>query len=262
MGSADNILTWRKANYECKDYVCILDLKSGVRPQDDAPDNYQLAAYASLQYARRPFCSCVVAIISPDAFGPKVTMAIYTDDSIDKVVMEIFRIREATLDPRAQPVAGEKQCLYCRAKTICPAYREKFMAVEIAQQQAISTLPNKQLLKVWQAIRFAKKIDGEVSDELIARIENGSIPGKLRSTGSTRVVTDPHGLWERLLDVYGEREGFAAMYDACRKLSFGDFEKLIQELEGGTQKRAKEIAAELTDPFVTKTPKSPTPVPE
>jgi Protein of unknown function (DUF2800) len=254
-GHSDLILTWKRG-----DYACVLDLKSGVRPADEAPDNYQLACYALLQRCRRPFLKCCVAIIQPDAFGPRVTTAMYTGADMCDVSAEIDRIYTQTSNPNAEPVAGEKQCLYCKAKTICPAYREKFMQVETVGTRAISTLQNEELVRVHRAIQFANKIKQEVSDELRVRIENGSLPGKLRSTGSTRSLSDPNGLWQELFIRYGTRDGFATEYDACRKLSFEAFEALIQRMEGCTQKRAKEIAKELSDPFVTSTPKAKIPI--
>lgn len=256
-GHADCILEWRHGRY-----ALILDLKSGIIPADDAADNYQLGAYAALQWERKRFHICGVAIIQPDAFGPRRTLAIYEDHQMHAVLAEIATIHARTQDPDAQPEAGEKQCRYCRAKAVCPAYREKFESLPaVVLPKSIETLDNSDLVKVYQAIQFANRIADDVREELRRRIANGDIPGKLRSTGSTRTLENAQGLWEAMLDRYSANSGWSATaYDACRKLSFGEFESLIQSLEGCTQKRAKEIAKEIAAPFVTETPKQPIPI--
>jgi len=257
-GHADSIITWCGGRY-----ACILDLKSGVRPADEAPDNYQLATYALLQFTRQAFETCCVAIIQPDAFGPRVTQAIYRAEDMLDVAYEVSRIYQATLDPEAAPVPGESQCRYCRAKTVCPAYRERFQQVQILRDRAITTLANDELLRVHQAVQFAQRIQQEVSEELRARIQSGAIPGRLRSKGSTRDLTDPIGLWGEVLLRYGQNHKFSAYdYEECRKLSFGAFEQLVQRLEGCTANRAKEIARDIVAPYVVETPKQPVPIPD
>lgn len=256
-GHADLILEWRHGRY-----ALILDLKSGIIPADDAADNYQLGCYALLQYERNPFYMCGVAIIQPDAFGPRRTLAMYSKDDMVHVGEAIDLIKAATDDPDAQPVAGEKQCRYCRAKVACPAYRAKFESLpEVVLPKSVETLDNANLIRVYQAIQFASKIADDVRDELRRRITVGDIPGKLRSTGSNRDLVEPMGLWQALCERYKHNPHWSAQaFDKCRKLSFGEFESLIQNLEQCTQKKAKEIAKELAAPFVTETPKQPAPI--
>lgn len=256
-GHADNILTWRNGRY-----ACILDLKSGVRPAEEAPDNYQLGCYALLQYDRSPFEKCCVAIIQPDAFGRRVTAALYHSSAMPDVRDSIRKIQDAANDVESSPVAGEYQCCYCRAKAACPAYTD-FRSLSIVETRAVSTLDNQELVKVHQAIQFANRIKDEIQNELRIRIEKGALPGKLRATGATREVNDPTGLWNAIYERYCLNPKFSAsQYDACRKLSFGAFEELIQKIEECTAKRAREIARGISTPYVTETPKQPVPIPE
>lgn len=258
-GHPDYVLTWCRG-----EYVAVLDFKSGFVEIEDAPDNYQLAAYALLLWERAPFSACGVAIIQPNAFGPRLTQAIYRADQMPGVKEEIERIRDATLDPDAQPVAGEVQCRFCRAKAgVCPAYREKFSQLEEVRSRAIETITDEQLIRLHEACSFAAKISKEVSKEMRARVTDGRIiTHKLQSSGDDREVTDSNGMYLAFKNYFADHDGWSAIgYDTCRSMVWGRLEAYVQRMTGLNDKRAKELVKEISAPFVVSTPKAQRVVP-
>lgn len=255
-GHPDTIISWRGG-----DIVAVLDLKSGWGVVDEAPDNDQLADYALLVYARKQFKVCGVAIVQPNALGPRLTSAVYKWDQMVPLAMDIHAVKKATEVTDAPTIAGERQCGFCKAKAICQSYKDKFMGVQEYGERAISTLTNEELVRVKQAISFANKIESEVNDEMRKRISEDSLPGwKLRNTGTNRIVRDPIGMWESFKATFHMMHPMD--YDACREIQWGKLEALIQKITGWKEKEAKRHIRELSAPYVEETEKAKAPVPE
>lgn len=261
-GHPDYVVTWYdQSSEEHLPDVAILDLKSGMGDVDAAPDNWQLACYATLVWLRQPFRMCGVAIIQPDNFGPRVTTALYRAEQMPGVRASIDKGFRATLQMDAPRVPGEEQCRFCRAKAVCPEYQDGFQIVSAEKPLAVATLPNLELGQLKKIISRAEKLKDEVNAEMLRRVLAGEMPGwKTRSTGSTRVLTDPlRALYaiQKYLDDRGFTDMTAKAFDGCRKLVWGDVEELFQKLTGYTQKRAKETLKEVLAEVTVETPKTP-----
>lgn len=257
-GHADYMPTWIDGEREI---VAILDLKSGMGDVEEAPSNWQLACYAALRWERRPFSLCGVAIVQPDAFGPRLTTALYRADQMRGVIEAIRKGKQATEAPDAPRVPdAERQCRFCRAKAVCPEYRDGFQIVETAQL-AVASLPNLELGTLKKIINRAKSLDEEVTDEIRRRLELGEFPGwKFRNTGSVRTLTAPLGAL-RAIQTYLDDRGFAPMtakaFDGTRKLVWGELEELFARLTGFSDKRAKEALKEILSEYTVETAKKP-----
>lgn len=259
-GHADLIRTWPGRCVHA-----IVDLKTGFLEVEEAPSNIQLAVYAVMQHQRASRGSgifphnCAVALIQPRNFGPRFTSAIYGAHELQDAEALIRAIFEASLKPDAPLIAGQTQCRYCKAKTICPAYKQTFLTLVETGVRAVVTLPNDDLIRMHHAIKFAGKISKEVSEEMRRRIESNTLPGwGLKNTGSTRELVEPIGLWNAFRDKYGAKCS-AARYDACRVMSWSALEEYIRIIEGCTEEKAKNILKELSEPFVKMYPKSKSP---
>lgn len=246
-GHADYIRTW-----PLRGVCAIADAKMGFMEVDAAADNLQLVAYAVLRGADYTG----VCIVQPRNFGPRSTKALYKPNSINDAARQIREIVANSRTPDAPLIAGQKQCHYCKAKPICPAYKEKFLALERHDLPlAIETVSNEQLEQLHTAIAFAQKIARSVNDEMRERIEAGQLPGwKLQNAGDITECTDPLGLMNKLIE---EVPGLTAkQFDDCRKVEWGKLEYIVGELLKLSERKVKDVIRPLATPFVTRTPKA------
>lgn len=253
-GHADFVRYWPRKNA-----AVVCDAKFGFMEVEDAADNLQIASYAAMLRQAMPELEIVaVAIVQPRNFGPRMSQAIYTRSMLTAAEREIDRIYAATLAPDAPLVASESACHWCKAKPICPAYKAKFLSIAELGSRAVSTLSNDELERTHTAIQFANKIKDDVSAELRARIEAGTLPGwKLQGTGDARELNDPLGLFTAMQEHFRDNPTFSATgFDKCRKIVWSALEEYVGDLTGMSEKKAKEAVKMLSEPFVTATPKA------
>lgn len=251
-GHPDDVILWRAG-----DIAAVLDFKSGPGHVDDAQDNYQLATYSANVWHRQPFQICGVAIIQPDALGPRMTSAIYTASDMPGVLTEIRKVRDATLPADAPRIPGEVQCKWCKAKASCEEYKAQFEGPLETMDRglAVSYLSAEKLERLHVAIQFANKIKDEVSGEMRRRVAAGEMPGfKLQSSGDDVTLNDALGFFSDLQETLPSLT--AGEFDACRKVIWGELETLVQAKLRVSEKRAKEIIRDVSAPYATRTPKA------
>jgi hypothetical protein len=176
------------------DTAIVIDRKFGYNVVDRADLNLQLRVYAVLAYrfaqaANHLLSKVYVAIVQPRApFDERLTMALYLPDDIDQSETEIDSILKDANRLKAKLVAGDAQCQYCKAKLICPAFREAMMvpavitpdkalsktAREAFLEQRIAELNDEQLEKVILSCRLAKMAHDPAHDEARKRIAAGT----------------------------------------------------------------------------------------
>lgn len=251
-GHADLIRNWPDHSARA-----VIDAKMGFMEVPDACDNLQLISYVLMrdQQSRAEHHGC--AITQPRNFGPRLSQAIYRSADLVLAGIEIEQIIDATQQPDAPLVAGEKQCHWCRAKVSCPAYAKKFMSLAPAPpaQLAVETLSNEDLEKTHIAIGYANKIAKEVSAEMKARIRAGTLPGwKLGNSGDTTELKDVDGLYSAMQKRFAMS---AVDFDDCRKMQMGNLEEWVANRAQVSKDKAKKLVKEIAAPFVTLTPKEP-----
>lgn len=120
-GKPDLVFVWlsRKA-------ALVVDLKSGFAVVEGAELNMQLRGYAVLVSENFDLADIYVAILQPRLWPPseRITMAHYTAPDIARARKQIDSILAATERDDAPLVPGEDQCRFCRAKLICPPFRQ------------------------------------------------------------------------------------------------------------------------------------------
>jgi hypothetical protein len=131
-----------------------------------------------------------VAIVQPRApFDERITIACYTPEDIGNASDQISEIINNSNREGAPLIPGEEQCRYCRAKLICPAFREtmtvpavitpdKALSVEAREaflQQKLAELNDEQLDKVLMACALAEMIEAPAKDETRKRIKEGGM---------------------------------------------------------------------------------------
>lgn len=253
-GHADIIRNWPA--FEC---CAIADAKFGFMEVDNAADNTQLASYFAMRQQASPSKTTGVVIVQPRNFGPRITSAMYPDASFTSVRDELLRIDAASKKKNAALVPGEKQCHFCNAKVVCPAYKAQIeVAQSIVATTAVNTASDEQLDKLLTACAFAAKVADDVRGEIRARIAVGGMPGfKLQNSGDTVALLDNIGFFNALKQYFNDNQNFTATaYDACRTMQWGDLTRLIQTLTGMSEVKAKDFLKTINAPFVSRIPKA------
>ena len=188
-GTPDRVHVWphRKS-------ALVADLKSGFIVVERAELNLQLRGYAVL-VADEIGGACehvFVAILQPRLWSPsdRITLAHYEPDDIKKARDQINTIIAKTEASDAVLHAGEEQCRFCKAKLLCPAFREA-MALPVAAftteaelsktkreaviEQRIKQCSDQQLEAVIEACKLAAMVDEPARDEARVRIEAGRL---------------------------------------------------------------------------------------
>lgn len=242
----------------------VQDFKMGFVEVEEAPSNYQLAAYGVIwgDYLEVP--RVIVAVNQPRAFGRGLTSALYDRGARDSARREIAAIYHAALDKNAPRIAGEKQCRYCRAKLFCDAYKERFKILAARPEaQTIATLDDDTLKRFAVGIKQAKSIERQVMEEMRRRIEAGEITDwQLKATGETRELTDVVGAYRALADYFEPIGGFTgAKFTECTAVVWTKLTALVKELTGFPEQRSARLLNELLNEFITRKPKSQSPTP-
>ena len=99
----------------------VVDYKTGFKRVTDASENPQIAALAVLA-AQEYGLETVRGIIIHSKFG--VTAADFEIADITHWTHTLRMMLRNAQDESLEPVAGEKQCAYCRAFAMCPAARK------------------------------------------------------------------------------------------------------------------------------------------
>lgn len=261
-GHADVIRLWPEHHV-----MAVVDLKTGFLEVEQAAENSQLATYAVMAHQRVQYGTIAVGIVTPRNFGPRWSSAIYDIDGIKAAEKAIHETLCAIASPRAKLVAGARQCQYCIAKPQCPAYLEKFGQAIVTRETAIDTCTNDELVRLFEGIQFAGKIEKEVKAAMKERIEAGTLPGfKLRSTGSTSEITKPLEFFTALKDaMYSYTDNAvltASEFDAVRKVGMTDLYALVASKIGKSQAKTKEFIADHCGHLITKKDKEKSIVPE
>lgn len=120
--SGQNDSSWR-ASSKC----LLLDYKTGRNEVAASPRNMQLRDLAVLKWMNTPLLSEIaVAIIQPFVTS-EPEICIYKEIDIDRAFKEMAERVMASNDPNSPRTAGEIQCKYCRALSICPEAKEFFL---------------------------------------------------------------------------------------------------------------------------------------
>ena len=159
----------------------IIDLKSGRIPVS-AKENKQMLTYALGawdRFGRTNFDFIHLHIYQPS----NVSTIVYGADRMLRWVDELVVIGERADDPFEKPNPTSKGCFFCKAKTVCPAMREK--AIENAKQDFQENNLEKLLDDAKLAITWAEAIQ-EQAKELIA---NGTDAGHWHLKNGRKMVS-------------------------------------------------------------------------
>lgn len=141
----------------------IIDLKSGRTPVQ-SKDNKQMLTYALGawdRYGRTNFDFIHLHIFQPS----NVSTIVYGADRMLRWVEELVVIGERADDPFEKPNPSAKACHFCKAKTVCPAMREKVL--ESAKQDFQENNLEKLLDDAKLAITWAESIQEQAKQSIL-----------------------------------------------------------------------------------------------
>jgi hypothetical protein len=150
-------------------HLHIIDLKSGRTPVP-AKDNKQMLTYALGawdKFGRDRFDLIHLHIFQPN----NVSHEVYGKDRLYRWVTELVQIGNRADDPFEKPNPSAKACHFCKAKTICPAIREKVL--ESAKQDFAPNSLEQQLDEAKLASTWAEAIMEQAKEQ----IANGADAG-------------------------------------------------------------------------------------
>lgn len=258
---------WRY--YPRQRVLIIQDAKFGYVEVQPAEGNIQLAAYGIMGSDLFDCSQLFCAIIQPRMpYGQRMTVAFYSREQLPAVRREISTIYGGSLRPDAPLSASEEACRLCRAKLVCPAFKEQFHQVATVNTDNLLSLDPDRFGQVGDAIKLAAMIKDAWSNEAVRRIEAGELPGwKLKGNGSVRELTDTKAAYNRFLTEFQENAKYAqgdrtisGDFLACLSPRWGKLEQLTKELTGLSEKKAAALVDEMFVGLIEKTPKSPSPV--
>ena len=159
----------------------IIDLKSGRTPVQ-SKENKQMLTYALGawdRYGRSNFDMVHLHIFQPS----NVSTIVYGADRMLRWVEELIEIGNKADDPFEKPNPSAKACHFCKAKTVCPAMREK--VIENAKQDFAENDLEKLLDDAKLALTWAEAIQEKAKES----IANGVDAGRWTLKNGARMVS-------------------------------------------------------------------------
>lgn len=159
----------------------VVDLKSGRSPVK-VTKNKQLLTYGLGAVEKRGwqhFDKVHLHIFQPG----NTEMVTYTIAELKAWIKELTKICERADDPFEKPNPSPKACHFCKAKTICPAIREKVL--ESAKQDFAPNTLEQQLDEAKLALTWAEAIQEQAKEQII----NGADAGKWYLKNGRKMVS-------------------------------------------------------------------------
>jgi hypothetical protein len=229
-------------HYYEKDWL-VIDRKFGYNVVTRAELNLQLRVYAVITAGKG---EGFVAIVQPRApYDERITIANYNQEDIEDARKQILAILTESENPDAPLVAGEDQCRYCKAKLMCPAFREAMMMpveafpntliptqLSVAARQAyleqrLSECTDEQLGQAILATKLAGFAKELIMEEARKRIRLGELTKfKLGKETSVREITDVRKAIV-LLDLAGMAK--EDIFDAVHSMALGRLAEALRK---------------------------------
>tara|TARA_R100000808_G_scaffold7131_2_gene21060 strand:+ start:163 stop:1230 length:1068 start_codon:yes stop_codon:yes gene_type:complete len=164
----------------------ILDYKTGRIPVEPADENWQLKGYATLVAQNWPVERVFVSIVQPHCGEP--TLHKYEGEALRRVRRQVHALVRRANGPRAKLNPGEKQCKYCRAKSICPALQEQSLELSQTSGTDVATFDGERLSQLLDQVRpveeFIKALRLRARDMLSE--DKQSVPNYTLKEGTRR----------------------------------------------------------------------------
>lgn len=246
-GTADAVLV------NSKDKTAhLIDWKFGRTPVEEAANNYQLAAYALGVFQEFNVESVTAHIYQPRAY----LHTEYTFTKPENILTNLEKIIGNAESPDVMLRAGESQCKYCSAKSICPAFSARFAALTVEEKRDLTNPAV--LLDYWNRAQVVERFMKELKEAVIDYCKEHGNLGEwyIQERAGRREVQNSVELCTRL-----NRYISAAEWRSCNTVNLGKLTDLLVEklrmfaaTEGQklTIKAAKEKVESLIGDLITR----------
>src|SRR5262245_3797517 len=212
----------------------IIDYKTLSGDVAESPRNLQLRDGVVLVRGHLVVDEVAVAIVQPlVTHTPEVT--VYSAEEIDQAEQELFARVRASHDPKAQRIAGDVQCKYCRAKPKCGAYQQSAAAMVPALlhvfEVPFAEWPPEQLAmgagKLQAAYSLLEQFENHC--KALLEVDPDAVPGFYLKPGAVReTITDLQALHDRFIAVGGGTERLLPCLTAAK----GKVREAVAEVTG------------------------------
>ena len=217
----------------------IIDYKTGRIPVTPAKDNWQLRGMAVLADQKYTIDECFVAIIQP--YCGSFSLYRYDRKGLSKARRQVNQLLRRVNSDTIKLVAGEKQCKYCRAKTICPALREQSSAISIADTGTLTSAQMGDVLDKAGLVEMMIKSVRARAKEVLMDAPVAINGWKLVDGTPRRKLTSTNGVYTAMTN---DGLSFDAIMGAAN-FSVTKIERALRESKGLTAQQARDYAAEM-----------------
>lgn len=229
--------------YEVNNRALIADYKSLWGEVPEPASNEQLRDLACILFRNRPNLTEIGVFVIQPRVTKNPDICVYTSADLARATNEMAMRVIKSNTPGRQPVPGDEQCHFCRAKKICKPWQD-WTGEHLPAQRPLFDVP----IQSWtmaQKVLFCE-VKGRINDWIeegekeikrSLKADPESVPGfGVRADFEVQEVSDPQKCFERL-----EKLGVTLdNYMAC--LSVGN-QKLLAAIKAVTGKKGKELEA-------------------
>jgi hypothetical protein len=222
--------------------LCVVDYKTGFTEYDPAETNIQLACNAML--AAKHFGATNVRVVLLQARFA-TSEADYDEDALSRMEHRVRGLIQRIAENDGEPIAGEKQCRYCKAFGVCPAVRD--FTLDAMSSRTLAVVPSGTELRAFAVIE--KLIAERRRLARLALSQGVEIVGWTLGNGRRTVkVTDPSEAFARVSPVI-QPETFATACD----VSLPKVAELYAKATGLGKGKARENLERLWDGIISET---------
>ncbi len=247
-----------------KKFAICNDYKTGYLPVTDPSLNMQARTLAVLIWKEYGIDTVYVSMIQPNCI-PQNEICKYEKADLEIAYKEILNLLKTAEDPNAPRTPGLKQCLYCKAKAVCPENQTYMInnlpsVMEAGQKKEIimvsddeldlreKLLPGARLAQLLDMSEAIEKTRENLKSEAKLRLKTGrAVPGYALVPGiKRRYIKNNYGLYKKLQQYASP----SAILDTM-KFTLEKIELTIREATGkkgeGLKTHAKEFIADFVD---------------
>ena len=238
----------------------VLDYKSLYGDIPASQENMQLCDLAVLVRGHFVLIDEVaVAIIQP-ALSSSPDVCYYNKEQLARAEAALFERVAKNNDPAQEPVAGELQCRYCRAKKYCGAYN-RFAGNLVPGMMALLEVPAvnwtpAQRAEFLDKRKIAQQWLDDRADEIKAILEKDpdGAPGYKLKPGAVReAINNPQQVFERFVGLGGTPEKFMP----CITITKARLKEQVAVITGAKGKGLQGAMDTLLDGCVTRAVSAP-----
>lgn len=205
-------------------HALIEEIKSLFGDVEQSASNLQLRDQAALLWEQEG-CSRVTVFVNQPWVTSRPALVTYTTEDLTRAHSEMITRVERSQMPGQPRIAGEKQCQYCLARSVCPEAQATVRTLATLYTHEIA--PD-DLLKMLELVGPAKKVIAALEGRAKRLLEENPdiLPGWMLEDGAApRKVTDPQAAFQKLSDVLTPEQ-----FAGCCTVKISELENVFKKV--------------------------------